>query len=418
MTIAELQEKARQMRIDEIKMIAEAGSGHPGGSLSVTDILVALYYSKMNTSPDAKPGEHDVCVLSKGHTAPALYAILADKGYFPKEDLWTLRKMGSHLQGHPDSAKLAGVDCSTGSLGQGASVAVGMARGYKIQGKPYQVYCVNGDGELQEGICWEAFMAAAQYKLDNLTVIVDRNGLQIDGRVDDVMSLSDLAGKFTAFGFAVDTIDGHSYEALLAALESRQVADYIADKYDGAVISVVIIKSGLEMLTDTLDDILGRRYDRDEMDEIRATIAEDEAVMGVYDLILHAYGPNRQLGSVHVEVPDTMTAEEIDVMERRIAHHVYEKHGILMTSISIYAMNTTNDEARSVRSKVTEIVMGFEGVLQMHAFRVDLEKKCIIFDLVLDFDVKDRSATFEAIRAAVASAYPDYTPCITLDIDF
>ena len=221
MTIAELQKKANKLRIDEVKMITEAGSGHPGGSLSVTDILVALYYSKMNISVDAKPGEHDIFVLSKGHAAPALYAVLADKGYFPQEDIYTLRKLGSHLQGHPDSAKLPGVDCSTGSLGQGASVSVGMARGLKIKGSPYQVYCVCGDGELQEGLCWEAFMAAAQYKLDNLTVIVDRNGLQIDGRVDDVMSLGDLAAKFAAFGFAVDTVNGHDFEELLAALDKK-----------------------------------------------------------------------------------------------------------------------------------------------------------------------------------------------------
>ena len=221
MTIAELQEKARKLRIDEVKMITEAGSGHPGGSLSVTDILVALYYSKMDVSVDAEPGKHDIFVLSKGHAAPALYAVLADKGYFPQEDIYTLRKLGSHLQGHPDSAKLPGVDCSTGSLGQGTSVAVGMARGLKIQGSPYQVYCVCGDGELQEGLCWEAFMAAAQYKLDNLTVIVDRNGLQIDGRVDDVMSLGDLAAKFTAFGFAVDTVNGHDFNEILPALDKK-----------------------------------------------------------------------------------------------------------------------------------------------------------------------------------------------------
>ena len=221
MTIPELREKARQLRIDEIRMLAEAGSGHPGGSLSVTDILVALYYSKMKVSPELKITDRDVCVLSKGHAAPALYAVLADKGFFPKEELMTLRKFGSHLQGHPDSAKLAGVDCSTGSLGQGTSAAVGMARGFKIQGKDNQVYCVTGDGELQEGLCWEAFMAAAQYGLDNLTVIVDRNGLQIDGKVDDVMSLKDLAGKFSTFGFAVDTVDGHSFEALLAALDVK-----------------------------------------------------------------------------------------------------------------------------------------------------------------------------------------------------
>ena len=221
MTVSELKEKARQLRIDEIRMLAEAGSGHPGGSLSATDILVALYYSKMNISPEMDAADRDYFVLSKGHSAPALYAVLADKGFFPKEELMTLRKFGSRLQGHPDSAKLPGVDCSTGSLGQGISAAVGMARGLKILGKDNQVYCVTGDGELQEGLCWEAFMAAAQYKLDNLTVIVDRNGLQIDGKVDDIMSLRDLSRKFSAFGFAVDTIDGHSYEALLAALDVK-----------------------------------------------------------------------------------------------------------------------------------------------------------------------------------------------------
>jgi len=221
MTTAELQKKARQLRADEIKMITEAGSGHPGGSLSVTDILVSLYYSKMDTKVGAKTGEHDVCVLSKGHAAPALYAVLADKGYFPKEDLWTLRKLGSHLQGHPDSAKLPGVDCSTGSLGQGVSVATGIARGFKIMNNSHKVYCVTGDGELQEGLCWEAFMAAAHLGLDNLTVIVDRNTLQIDGRTEDVMGLKDIEAKFAAFGFGVDVVDGHDFDQLLAALDKE-----------------------------------------------------------------------------------------------------------------------------------------------------------------------------------------------------
>ena len=221
MTTVELQEKARQIRISIVDMIQKAGSGHPGGSLSVTDILVALYYSKMNLAGGAEDDSRDRCVLSKGHAAPALYAVLADKGYFPKEDLDTLRKFGSHLQGHPDSNKCAGIDCSTGSLGQGTSVACGIAMALKTKKNPAKVYCITGDGELQEGLCWEAFMAMAHYKLDNMTVIVDKNTLQIDGNVADVMDLGDLKTKFAGFGFDVDVIDGHNYDEILAALDKE-----------------------------------------------------------------------------------------------------------------------------------------------------------------------------------------------------
>ncbi len=190
------------------------------------------------------------------------------------------------------------------------------------------------------------------------------------------------------------------------------------EAYAGVVISLVIIRSGVEMLRDTLDDILGRRYDPEELQAIKNTIAEDPDVCGVYDLILHAYGPDRNVGSVHVEVRDEMTATDIDKMERRISKNVYEKHKLPLTSISIYAMNTLTEETKAIRNKVNEIVMGFDGVLQTHGFRADPEERTITMDIILDFDVKDRKAVFENIRAALQKAFPDYTLQLTLDIDF
>ena len=190
------------------------------------------------------------------------------------------------------------------------------------------------------------------------------------------------------------------------------------EAYAGVIISIVIIRSGVEMLRDTLDDILGKRYDPEELQAIQNTIAEDPDVCGVYDLILHAYGPDRNVGSVHVEVRDEMTATGIDKMERRISKNVYEKHKLPLTSISIYAMNTSTEETKAIRAKVNEIVMGFEGVLQTHGFRADPEERTITMDIILDFDVKDRKAVFENIRAALQKAFPDYTLQLTLDIDF
>lgn len=217
-----LQEKAKKIRLQTIQMLAKAGSGHPGGSLSEVELLVALYYSKMNLGTGANDPERDRFVLSKGHANPPLYAILADKGYFPEEELWTLRRLGSHLQGHPDMNKTVGIDCSTGSLGQGVSMATGMALGLKHTKKAAHVYALTGDGELQEGIVWEAFMAAANYKLDNLTVIVDRNRLQIDGPTESVMALGDLAAKFAAFGFKVVEINGNDFGEVLGALDVHE----------------------------------------------------------------------------------------------------------------------------------------------------------------------------------------------------
>ncbi len=215
-----LQEKARQLRLDTINELYEAQSGHPGGSLSCMDILVALYYNVMNIRPEEpRWEERDRFVMSKGHCCPALYAVLADKGYFDKAELMTLRKLGSHLQGHPDMRKTPGVDANTGSLGQGIAIAMGMALAAKHGGKDYRVFTLLGDGEAQEGLVWEASMAAAHYKLDNFTVILDHNKLQIDGRNDDVMSLGNICAKFAAFGFDVVPVDGHDIDAVTAALK-------------------------------------------------------------------------------------------------------------------------------------------------------------------------------------------------------
>ena len=189
------------------------------------------------------------------------------------------------------------------------------------------------------------------------------------------------------------------------------------EPYVGVVISCIIIKSGIEMLKETLDDILGSRVDRGLLKEIRKTICEDEAVSGAYDLILHSYGPEKYFGSVHVEVPDTMTAEEIDMMERRITENVFKKHGVVMTGIGIYSVNTTNDEAKKMRSDITHMVNAHEGVLQVHGFYVDLVKKTINLDVILDFELEDRTETFNTIRDEIQKAYPDYKLYMAMDID-
>ena len=218
-----LEKKATEIRKDIVEMICKAKSGHPGGSLSACDIVVSLYYSVMNVSPENYSDENrDRFILSKGHAAPLLYAVLADKGYISKELLGTLRQYGSPLQGHPDMKKVKGVEISTGSLGQGLSVANGMALSAKISNKDYRTYVVMGDGELQEGQVWEAVMTAAHYKLDNLTAIVDFNNLQIDGNVSDVKDVSPIDKKFEAFGWNVLTVDGHDFNELLAAFEKAK----------------------------------------------------------------------------------------------------------------------------------------------------------------------------------------------------
>lgn len=218
-----LSTKAKEVRKDIIKMITKANSGHPGGSLSVTDILTTLYFHEMNVDPkNPKMEGRDRFVLSKGHAAPALYAVLAEKGYFDKEILMTLRQYGSILQGHPDMKKVPGVEISTGSLGQGLSVANGMALNGKIFKDNYRVYVVMGDGEQQEGQIWEAAMTAAHYKLDNVCAFVDSNNLQIDGNVDKIMGVEPLTDKWKSFGWHVIEINGHNFDEIISALDEAK----------------------------------------------------------------------------------------------------------------------------------------------------------------------------------------------------
>lgn len=217
---------ATKIRKHAIDGVYSAASGHPGGSLSIADLLALLYFEVMNVEPkNPKSDERDRFVLSKGHCAPALYGALAEKGYFPVGDIKTLRQTGSYLQGHPDMKGIPGIDMSTGSLGQGISAANGMALSAKMDNKNYRVYTILGDGELEEGQVWEAAMFAAHYKLDNLTAFVDFNGLQIDGKITDVMSPCPIDEKFKAFGWNVMTVDGHDFDSLRNAIaEAKNVS--------------------------------------------------------------------------------------------------------------------------------------------------------------------------------------------------
>ena len=218
--VGELEKIAKQARIDIIEQVYGANSGHPGSSLSCVDILTVLYFNEMNIDPQNPHMENrDRLVLSKGHSAPALYSILSQRGFFDREELKEFRKLGSRLQGHPDLNKLPGVDMSSGSLGQGLSAACGMALASKMKKQNNKVYCILGDGEIQEGQVWEAAMTASHYKLDNLCVIIDNNNLQIDGSVDNVMNPYPIDKKFESFGFNVLVIDGHNFEEILDAFE-------------------------------------------------------------------------------------------------------------------------------------------------------------------------------------------------------
>lgn len=223
--ITELKEIATHVRKNALTAVHAAGSGHPGGSLSIADVLTLLYFEVMHIDPKYPNNpDRDRLVLSKGHCTPALYGVLAERGYFPREDMKLFRKTGSYLQGHPDMKSVPGVDMSSGSLGQGVCAANGMALAAKIDKKDYRVYTILGDGELEEGQVWEAAMYAPHYKLDNVTAFVDFNGLQIDGNVTDVMSPLPIDEKFKAFGWHVIVCDGHNYEAMLAAInEAKQI---------------------------------------------------------------------------------------------------------------------------------------------------------------------------------------------------
>ena len=223
MTNLELQKTANEIRKSIVTAVHSAKAGHPGGSLSAADIFTYLYFEEMNVDPaNPKMADRDRFVLSKGHTAPGLYAALAERGFFPKEDLVTLRHTGSYLQGHPDMKHIPGVDMSSGSLGQGLSVAVGMAAAGKFDKKDYRVYALCGDGEIQEGQIWEAAMWAGFKKLDNLVVIIDNNNLQIDGTIDEVCSPYPLDKKFEAFNFHTITIDGNEFDQIRGAFEEAR----------------------------------------------------------------------------------------------------------------------------------------------------------------------------------------------------
>lgn len=221
----ELALKATAIRRDIIEMIGAAKSGHPGGSLSAVELLTYLYFAEMHIDP-AQPelADRDLFVLSKGHAAPVLYATLAERGFFAKENLLSLRQLGSKLQGHPDMRKVPGVDMSTGSLGTGISAAIGMALSRKLDASERYVYALLGDGEIEEGQVWEAAMAAAHYKLDHLIAFIDHNGLQIDGRTAEVMNVDPVDEKFAAFGWDVQVIDGHSFAAIAAAIKQAKDA--------------------------------------------------------------------------------------------------------------------------------------------------------------------------------------------------
>ena len=220
----ELQKIANEVRKDIVTAVHAAKAGHPGGSLSAADLFTYLYFEEMNVDPkDPKKADRDRFVLSKGHTAPGLYSVLAERGYFPKEDLKTLRHLGSYLQGHPDMKHIPGVDMSSGSLGQGISAAVGMAIAGKLDNADYRVYTLLGDGEIQEGQVWEAAMLAAHKKLDNLVVIVDNNNLQIDGAIDEVNSPYPIDKKFEAFNFhVINVADGNDMDQLKAAFDEAK----------------------------------------------------------------------------------------------------------------------------------------------------------------------------------------------------
>ena len=219
----ELMKTANEIRKGIVTALHSAKAGHPGGSLSATELFTYLYFEEMNVDPkDPKKADRDRFVLSKGHTAPGLYSTLAQKGFFPKEDLVTLRHTGSYLQGHPDMKHIPGVDMSSGSLGQGISAAVGMAIAGKLDNADYRVYTLLGDGEIQEGQVWEAAMFAGSRKLDNLVVIVDNNGLQIDGPIDEVNSPYPIGAKFEAFNFNVVEIDGHDFDQIADAFKQAK----------------------------------------------------------------------------------------------------------------------------------------------------------------------------------------------------
>ncbi|MCD8383195.1 MAG: transketolase [Clostridiales bacterium] len=268
---------ACRVRMGVIEATHGAKAGHPGGSLSAADVFTYLYFKEMNIDPaEPRADGRDRFVLSKGHTAPGLYAALANRGFFPVDDLPTLRHIDSYLQGHPNMHTVPGVDMSTGSLGQGISVAMGMAEGAKLQGRDFRVYTLLGDGEIQEGQVWEALMFGAHYKLDNLCVIIDNNNLQIDGKVSDVMSPYPIVDKLRAFGYQVQEIDGHDFDQMEAAFDAAR-----ATKGKPSAIVMKTIKGKGVSYMENQVGWHGKAPNDEEyriaMDELRAQLAEVEA---------------------------------------------------------------------------------------------------------------------------------------------
>ena len=274
----QLMATACKVRMGVIEGTHGAKAGHPGGSLSAADLFTYLYFKEMNVDPkNPKWEERDRFVLSKGHTAPGLYAALAERGFFPVDDLPTLRHIDSYLQGHPNMNTVPGVDMSTGSLGQGISAAAGMALAAKHQGRSCRVYALLGDGEIQEGQPWEAFMFAHQYKLDNLCAIIDNNGLQIDGRVEDVMSPYPIVDKLKAFGWEVAEIDGHDFEQMESAFAKAREVKGVPT----AIVMNTMKGKGVSYMEDQAGSH-GKAPNDEEyeiaMNELRAQLAEVEAV--------------------------------------------------------------------------------------------------------------------------------------------
>lgn len=247
--VKELEKKAKRIRRLIIKMLEKAGSGHPGGSLSSTDILTCLYFAVMRHKPEnPRWPQRDRFQMSKGHCCPLWYAVLTEAGYFPEKELWTLRNLGSILQGHPDW-RTPGVDVASGSLGQGLSVAIGMVLAGRLDKLPYRVYCLLGDGEIQEGQIWEAAMAATHYRCDNLCAVLDYNGYQIDGRVKDIMNVEPLTDKWRSFGWHTINIDGHNIAQILAAFEEART---IKDK-PTIIIAKTIKGKGVSFMENVVD---------------------------------------------------------------------------------------------------------------------------------------------------------------------
>ncbi len=274
-TIKGLEKKSIDIRRDILTMLEKAGSGHTGGSLSIVEILVSLYYGRLNVNPkDPDNRDRDKFVLSKGHGCPALYAVLADQGFFPKDELWTLRKIGSRLQGHPQHG-LPGLEISSGSLGQGLSVAIGMALGDKMDGVDAKIYCLMGDGETNEGQVWEAAMTGAHYKLDNLCGIVDFNKLQIDGLCCEVMDMAEYCKKWEYFGWYTIEIDGHDFEQLNKAFDE---AASVKGKPQ-IIIAHTVKGKGISFIENKVD-WHGVAPKPDELEKALAELDEQEKALG------------------------------------------------------------------------------------------------------------------------------------------